>query len=408
MTNLIDRARELDRADTLAHFRERFVEAPGVRAYLDGNSLGRPLKAVAERTAEFIAHDWGTRLIRSWDEQWMEQPRRVGDRIAELTLGASPGQTVVADSTSVAIYKLVRAAVNAGLSKGRNQIVIEEGNFPTDRFIVESVASEHHLDIVWITPDPIRGTTGADVQRAVGKSTALVLLSHVDFRSGALADMEGITKIVKRSGALMMWDLCHTVGVVPMRLDDWGVDLAVGCTYKYLNGGPGSPAFLYVAHEHHGTLEQPIWGWWGVKDVFDMGPRYDAHPGINQFLSGTANISSMIGMQEMLDVIEEAGLARMRDKSRTLTELAIAAYDELLEPRGARLLTPRSHDERGSHISVGHDNFADIIPSLWDGGVIPDFRNPDNIRIGLSPLSTSHEEVIIGMTAIAEALDARG
>lgn len=401
---LLAKARELDAQDKLAHHRNAFVDAPGVKAYLDGNSLGRPLKATAERMQSFIAHDWGTRLIRSWDEQWMELPGQLGDRIGKLTLGAAPGQTIVADSTSIGIYKLVDAAAGFQQPKGRTQIVIEEGNFPTDRFIVEGIASARGMDIVWLKPDPIMGVQATEVAAAVSDKTALVLLSHVDFRSGALADMQGITKVVKQSGALMIWDLCHSAGCVPMQLDEWGVDLAVGCTYKYLNGGPGSPAFIYVAKERIKDLTQPIWGWWGAANVFEMGPEYESDEGIKKFLSGTAHVTSMIGTSCMLDLIEEAGIETMREKSRTLTELAIEAYEVLLAPLGAKLLTPQEHADRGSHISVGHEKFNTVIDDLWADGVIPDFRNPDNIRLGLSPLSTSHEEVIIGMAALAAAI----
>lgn len=404
VTQLFEKARRLDAHDSLAHLKDRFVPAPGVKSYLDGNSLGRPLSATADRMNKFIADDWGTRLIRSWDEQWLEQPTKIGDRIAEITLGASSGQTVVADSTSVAIYKLVDAASAHQKSVGRDEIVIEEGNFPTDRYIVESVASARNMQVKWIRPDKIRGVGSADVASAVSSRTALVLLSHVDYRSGALADMQTITSIVKQSGALMMWDLCHSVGVVPMRLDDWGVDLAVGCTYKYLNGGPGSPSFLYVASRHQARLTQPIWGWWGTKRVFEMGPEYEAAPDIKQFLSGTAHITSMVGMQGMLDLIAEAGLLNVREKSRSLTELAIEAYDLLLADLGVQLLTPRQFDSRGSHVSFGHERFGEVIADLWEQGVIPDFRNPDSIRVGLSPLSTSHEELIVGITAIGAAI----
>lgn len=406
-TDFLAKAHELDKNDPLNEFLAEFQEAPGVKAYLDGNSLGRPLKATSKKMADFIAHDWGTRLIRSWDEQWMAFPEKLGDRIGNLTLGAAAGQTIVAESTSVAIYKLASAAAEHQLPKGRDEIVIEEGNFPTDRFIVEGIAKDRGMKIVWITPDQIAGVQPAEVAAVVGEKTALALLSHVDYRSGALANMQEITQIVKNSGALMMWDLCHTVGCVPMQLDEWQVDLAVGCTYKYLNGGPGSPAFMYVAKELISELNQPIWGWWSAANIFEMGPKYEGDAGIRKFLSGTAHITSMLGTDCMLDAIERAGIDKMREKSRSLTELAIEMFDEVLAPLGVTLLTPRNHADRGSHVSVGHPAFSDAIAKLWEEGIIPDFRNPDNIRLGLSPLSTSHEEVVIGILALADSISGK-
>ena len=250
--SLLDLAGALDAADPLHAHLEAFAEAPGVGAYLDGNSLGRPLKDTPEKLAAFVRDDWGTRLIRSWDEQWMALPMELGDRIGSLTLGAAAGQTVVADSTSVLIYKLMRAGATADPS--RTELVIEAGNFPTDRFMAEGVAAETGMTVRWIEPDPVLGVQIADVVAAISERTALVSLSHVDYRSGALADMPGITTAVHEVGALMMWDLCHSAGVIPMQLDAWGVDMAVGCTYKYLNGGPGSPAFAYLRREHQLSL----------------------------------------------------------------------------------------------------------------------------------------------------------
>ncbi|GAA3939984.1 kynureninase [Microbacterium soli] len=400
--DLMDRARLLDEADPLAHHLPAFADAPGVIAYLDGNSLGRPLRELPETVGAFIRDDWGTRLIRSWDEQWMELPMVLGDRIAEVALGAAAGQTVVADSTSVLLYKLMRAAVAA--RPGRDEIVIEAGNFPTDRFIAAGVAQETGATLRWVEPDAVTGVTGADVAAVVSERTALVVLSHVDYRSGALADMPAITELVHDAGALMLWDLCHSVGVVPMRLDEWGVDIAVGCTYKYLNGGPGSPAFAYLRAEHQGRLTQPIHGWWGAADIFAMGPEYAPVGGIRQLLSGTPPVMSMLAMQPMLDRIADAGIDAVRAKSVSLTDFAVQAYDELLAPHGVRLLSPRDAAHRGGHITIGHDTFQEITKTLWAGGVIPDFRFPDGIRLGLSPLSTSHEETLRGVLAVRDAL----
>jgi kynureninase len=406
---LLSEARALDAADPLHAHLDAFLEAPGVQAYLDGNSLGRPLAVVPERLAAFVREDWGTRLIRSWDEQWMDLPERLGDRIAEVTLGAAPGQTIVADSTSVLLYKLIRAgAAAAGAPAGpdgaRTEIVIEEGNFPTDRFIAAGVAAELGMDLVWVQPDPVRGVTVDDLAPVLSARTALVVLSHVDYRSGALADMAAITAQVHDAGALMLWDLCHSAGSVPMQLDAWGADLAVGCTYKYLNGGPGSPAFAYVRRDLQAQIRQPIQGWWSAADIFAMGPQYAPTPGIRQLLSGTPPVTSMLAMQAMLDLIAEAGMEAVRAKSVSLTDFAVRAADELLAPLGVRLLSPRDSALRGGHITIGHPDFQAVTQRLWGEGVIPDFRFPDGIRLGLSPLSTSHEETLRGVVAVRDAL----
>ena len=358
-TRLLDEASALDAADPLGVHLAAFLEAPGVTAYLDGNSLGRPLRDTPEKLAAFVREDWGTRLIRSWDEQWMALPMELGDRIGRVTLGAAAGQTVVADSTSVLIYKLMRAALGSvqGAGSGRTELVMETANFPTDRFLAEGIAAETGMTVRWIEPDPVHGVTIADVRQAVSERTALVSLSHVDYRSGALADMPGITAAVHESGALMMWDLCHSVGVIPMQLDEWGVDLAVGCTYKYLGGGPGSPAFAYLRHGLQGVLLQPIQGWWSAADIFAMGPEYAPAGDIRQLLSGTPPVTSMLAMQGMLDLIEESTIDAVRTKSTSLTELAVKAYDEVPAPLGVRLLSPRDAALRGSHVTIGHRDF---------------------------------------------------
>lgn len=402
MSDLLTEARHLDARDPLAVHLDAFAPAPGVGAYLDGNSLGRPLRSLPERLAEFVRDDWGTRLIRSWDEQWMDLPTQLGDRIGRVALGAAAGQTVVADSTTVLLYKLMRAGVAA--RPDRSEIVIEEGNFPTDRFVAEGIAAERGLTLRWIAPDPVAGVQVADVEAAVSDSTALVVLSHVDYRSGALADMRAITDAVHEPGALMLWDLCHSVGVIPTELDACGVDLAVGCTYKYLNGGPGSPAFAYVNARHHGVLRQPIQGWMGAGDVFAMSSAYAPADGIRQFISGTPPVLGMLAMQGMLDLIEEATMNAVRTKSKTLTDLVVRAFDEVLAPLGVRLLSPRNAAHRGGHVTIGHPDFGDVTKQLWADGVIPDFRFPDGIRLGLSPLSTSHAEALSGVMAVRDAL----
>lgn len=390
----------LDASDPLAAHRDLFVAAPDVVAYLDGNSLGRPLQASLDRVADFMRDQWGGRLIRGWDEGWMRQSLDVGDELGRVALGAAPGQVAIADSTTVVIYKLVRAALDA--RPGRTEIVIDRDNFPTDRYIVEGIAGDRGLTIRWIDTDPALGVTPELVAEAVGPNTALTLLSTVAYRSGFLAEVEEITTIVHDAGALAIWDLCHSAGVVDTPLDAWNVDLAVGCGYKYLNGGPGAPAFLYVRRELQGVLRQPIQGWLGSATPFEMGQGYEPGGGIRGFLSGTPPMIGLQSMRDMIALIELAGLDAVRAKSVALTEYAIELIDEHLPE--VTLSSPRDAARRGGHVTIDHDRFADLMPGLWQRGIIPDFRRPNGIRLGLSPLSTSFEEVQSGVLAIRDAL----
>jgi kynureninase len=257
MTDLERCAAELDAADPLREYRDRFIRPEGsdVIAYFDGNSLGRPLEVSAERLDHFVREEWAGRLNRGWTDGWLGWPEMLGDRLGRAVLGAAGGQVLVADSTTVMLYKLARAAVSA--RPERDEILLDTDNFPTDRYVLEGIAAERGLRLRWIETDPATGVTRPQVAGAVGPETALVVLSHVAYRSGWIADAESITRAAHEAGALVLWDLSHSVGSVPLRLDDWGVDLAVGCSYKYLNGGPGAPAFAYLRTEHHGTLRQP-------------------------------------------------------------------------------------------------------------------------------------------------------
>jgi kynureninase len=382
----------LDATDPLAQHRDLFVSSPDVVAYLDGNSLGRPLRASIERVTEFMTEQWGGRLIRGWDEGWMQQAQVIGDDLARVVLGAASGQTTIGDSTTVLLYKLVRAALT---ERGdRTEIVIDRDNFPTDRYVLEGVAAELGLTLRWIEPGDVT------VDRIpLSSKTALVVLSHVAYRSGYLADVEDITAAVHEAGALVLWDLCHSAGVVPTQLDAWGVDLAVGCSYKYLNGGPGAPAFAYVALRHQ-SLTQPIQGWLGSKRPFEMGQGYEPADGIQRFLSGTPPVIGMLPMRDMVALIETVGLDAVRAKSVALTSYALELVNEL----PVEVSTPRLAYERGSHVTIEHPRFAELMPKLWARGVIPDFRRPSGIRLGLSPLSTSFAEVELGVAAIAELL----
>ena len=404
--SLQQRADELDRQDPLARYRSLFIGTDTPLSYLDGNSLGRPLKRTAEDIGAFIRDGWGGRLIRGWDEEWLELPQAIGDQLGRAVLGAAPGQTIIADSTTVVLYKMIRAALAAVADPDRNELVLDTGNFPTDRYLVEGIALEEGLTLRWIDADPAAGVTVDQVRQAAGPRTAVVLLSHVAYRSGHMADLPAITEAVHDAGALVVWDLCHSAGSLELDLDGAGVDFAAGCTYKYLNGGPGSPAFAYVNQRHLASLNQPIWGWMGRKDAFEMAAGYEPAAGIRGFLSGTPAIFGMLAMRGTLDLIEEATMAALRAKSVQLTTFAIEIFDAWLAPLGVELSTPRNPGERGSHITLDHPAFAkEDVAGLWDEDVIPDFRAPHGIRVGLSPLSTGFGEVLHGMAAIRDRLN---
>jgi kynureninase len=396
-------ATALDSADPLAAYRDRFVGADSPLVYFDGNSLGRPLKVTGPRLAAFVEEEWGGRLIRGWDERWYGLPRTLGDRLGRVMLGAAAGQVAVGDSTTVLLYKLMRAAVAA--RPGRTEIVLDRDQFPTDRYVAAGVAAECGLTLRWIEVDLAAGVTPDQLAEVVGPQTALVVLNHVAYRSAWLADAPELTRIAQDSGALVLWDLCHSAGVVPVELDAWGVDLAVGCTYKYLNGGPGSAAFLYVAERHQADLTQPIQGWMGAEDPFLMGPSYVPATGIRRFLSGTPAIVGMLALEDMVDLVDEVGLAAIRAKSVGLTEHAVEVSVELLAPVGVVLGSPLDPDRRGGHITLNHPLMREATAVLWERDVIPDYRDPHGLRIGLSPLSTSYAEVRAGLEAVREVLE---
>jgi kynureninase len=407
------RAAALDAADPLAPLRDRFLPAPGVVAYLDGNSLGRPVAEAANRLGEFVHHAWGQRLIRGWTEDgpdgpWMDWPGRVGDRIADLALGAAAGQTVLGDSTTVLLYKLARAAVDAAAAAdpARRVIVAFADDFPTDRYIVEGIAAERGGSVRWLHADLAEGVTPEQVADATGPDTALVLLSHVAYRSGWLADAPAIVAAAHKAGAFVLLDLCHSAGSVPLALDAWGVDLAVGCTYKYLGGGPGSPAFAYLRHGLHHRLRQPIQGWMGRADPFTMGPGYVPAAGIRHLVSGTPPILAAVPLLASLDLLEQAGITAVRTKSAALTAFTLELVDDWLTQHGVEVISPRNPERRGGHVTIHRPGFRDIVDELWARGVLPDYREPDAIRIGPAPLSTSFTEVHDGLAVLRDILGA--
>ena len=382
-------AEELDAADPLGEYRERFALDDASLTYLNGNSLGALPRAVMWRLDHLVREEWGTALARSWDH-WVDLPGSAGDLVGELT-GAAPGQVLVTDNTTVNLYKLASAALEA--RPGRQVIVTDRDNFPTDRYVLEGIAAQHGAELRLLGTDINEGLTPDAVRAAVDEDTALVSLSHVAYRSGALADMAAITEIAHGAGALMLWDLCHAVGAVPVELDACDVDLAVGCTYKYLNAGPGAPAFLYVSARLREVLRQPIWGWFSQRDPFAMGPRYDPAAGIAKFMTGTPSILGTAAVEECAKLLLEAGLSPMRAKSTQLTSYLIDLADAWLVPLGCELATPRNASRRGGHVTYCHPQAERIVSQLAEANIITDYRTPDRVRFGLSPLTTRFTDV---------------
>lgn len=386
-------AQQLDAEDDLASYREAFVFGEPDLIYADGNSLGRLTRQAVERLREVVEVEWGRDLVRGWNAGWYQAPARVGEKIAHL-LGAGPDQVVVSDSTSVNLFKLVMTAL--GMRPERDRIVSDVLNFPSDLYILQGcirlLGDRHRLHLVpssdGITVDQ------ESLLDAIDERTALVTLSHVTFKSGFLHDAATVTERAHRKGALVLWDLSHSVGAVPMELDRWGVDLAVGCTYKYLNGGPGAPAFLYVRRDLQEEALSPIWGWFGQRSPFAFELEYEPVEGVTRFLVGTPPILSLLALESALDPVLQAGMERIRRKSVRLTSYLVYLIDALLVPLGFSLGSPRNPSRRGSHVSIRHPEGYRINRALIEEmKVLPDFREPDNIRLGLAPLYTSFAEV---------------
>lgn len=404
----IERARDLDREDPLARFKQEFMIKDPAMIYLDGNSLGRLPRQTAEHLEHTIGTQWGESLIRSWNDNWYDQAARLGKKIAGL-IGAHPDEVIVSDSTSINLYKLAYAALKA--RENKTEIISDEMNFPTDLYIlqglIKQLGGKHSLHLLK-SPDGISADMAALV-KMVKPSTALVSLSHVAYKSTYMYDMEWVTELAHMHDALTLWDLSHSVGVVPIDLNKAGVDLAVGCTYKYLNGGPGSPAFLYVNRDLQEQLENPIQGWFGEKNPFEFNLNYRKSEGIRKFLTGTPPVISMSGLEPALDMIQEAGMAAIRNKSVKQSEYLLFLVRQLLSGKGVRVGSPDPSERRGSHISLKHNEAYRICkaladPEAGDRVVIPDFREPDNIRLGISPLYTSYEDIFRAILQIEEII----
>jgi kynureninase len=358
--------------------------------YLDGNSLGALPRATPHRVQEVVSRQWGERLIRAWDEGWLDQPLEVGTRLGAL-LGAGAGDVVIGDSTTVCLYKLASAALV--LRPGRRRIVTDFGNFPTDRYALEGIARARGAQLDWLQCDPVLGPSIEDVAAVIDAATALVTFSHVSYRSASVADMAGINRMAHEAGALTLWDLSHSAGSVPVALDEDGADLAVGCTYKYLNGGPGAPAFMYVSSRLLQELDQPIWGWLGRRDPFAMEHGYLPAGDIRRVLSGSPPVLALVAVDEGIRLVAEAGMGRVHAKAMALTDFAIALTDARLGEIGFSIASPRDRLRRGAHVAVAHRDARELCTALIERDVIVDFRRPNLIRIGLSPLTTRFVDV---------------
>jgi len=393
-----DFARALDAADPLGAFRDRFVFADDT-VYLDGNSLGRLPKATPPRLQQMIREEWGRDLIRSWPD-WMELATGVADRLGREVLEVDDGQVAISDSTTVNLYKLINAALDR--RPGRSTILIEKDNFPTDLYVVQGIAQARGMQTTYLESDIDQGIDDRLVRDALDSDVALVVLSHVAYRSGALADMTAITAAVHEAGALVLWDLCHSAGSVRIPLQASEADLAVGCSYKYLNAGPGAPAFLYVRRDLQPELQQPIWGWFSQRGQFDMTQRYTPADGITRFLTGTPNMVGIVAIDEALNTNADAGIARIEEGGRLLTGYALLLAEEWLRPLGFTIASPRQPSRRGAHLTLHHDQAWQVCQAMIARGVVPDFRTPDRLRLGFAPLTTSYDDVWCGLDHIRQ------
>jgi len=387
-------AEALDAADPLAGFRSRFAGAdedgPDRQLYLDGNSLGRMPLATPAAVTRVVEQEWARGLVGSWS-QWIGAATRLGDELGASVLGAGPGQVLVSDSTTVNLYKLLVAGVTA--RPGRDVLVCTVDDFPTDRYVVAGVAEARGMTVREIDAHVDEGLELADLAAALDDRVAVVVLSQVGYRSGALADVAEVTRLVHESGALLLWDLSHAVGAVQVDLDATGADLAVGCTYKYLNGGPGAPAFLYVRRDLQEELRSPIQGWFGQRDQFEMGPTYEPADGIERFGVGTPPVIGMAAVEVGAGLVAEAGIGALAAKGRAMTGLVVALGDEWLVPAGVALASPREEVRRGSHVTFAHPQAWQLTQALVDRSVVPDFRTPDRVRLGPAPLYTRFVDV---------------
>ncbi|MFG2130758.1 kynureninase [Streptomyces sp. NPDC048751] len=393
MSELASTAEKLDAADELAAKRAEFVLDDVV--YLDGNSLGALPASVPGRMADVVHRQWGGLRIRSWDESgWWTAPERIGDRIAPL-VGAAAGQIVVGDSTSVNVFKALVAAVRLA-GDDRDEILVDATTFPTDGYMAESAAR--------MTGRTLRPVTPGEVPGALSSRTAAVLLNHVDYRTGRLHDLPSLTAAMHEAGAVAVWDLCHSAGALPVGLDEHGVDLAVGCTYKYLNGGPGSPAYLYVRQDLQDRFDSPLPGWTSHAEPFGMRPAYEPASGASRGRVGTPDILSMLALEAALEVWDDVTIESVRTKSLALTDFFLRAVTEYAPTGRVESLTPVRHEERGSQVALRCDDAGDVMKRLIERGVVGDFRHPDVLRFGFTPLYVGFTDVERAARVLGEVL----
>jgi kynureninase len=398
-------ALELDKNDALAHFKSRFVITDPDLCYLDGNSLGRLPHETVKAVNDFLTHEWGREVVTGWSH-WVDEAQPAGDLLGRSVLGAAPGQVLVCDTTSVNFYQLCLAAINA--RPGRKTIITDAANFPTDRYILDGIAKQLGLNLVIIdNEDPAisdnERITVDILKPYMSEDVALVTIEVIQYRSGARNDIKSITDFVRSFGAFVVWDASHAAGAIEMDFDANGVDLAVGCTYKYGNSGPGSPAWLYVSKRVQKELQVPIQGWFGNEDQFGMGPDFVKAEGIRGFQIASPSIIGIRGVQTAFSMIEEAGISAIAHKAAVGTQMMIDLYDAWLADLGYTLLTSRDAVERGGHISLGHPQAAQICVALRKFvNVIPDYRTPNTIRLAIAPLPTSYVEIWDGFERLRD------
>ncbi len=403
-------ALELDRKDPLANYRSKFVITDPNLCYLDGNSLGRLPHATVKAVGDFLSQEWGNEVVTGW-AHWIDEAQVAGDLLGRAVLGAGPGQVLVCDTTSVNFYQLCVAAIKA--RPGRKTIITDAANFPTDRYILDGIAKQFGLNLIIIdNEDPAIAEneliTAELLEKYMSEDVALVTFEVIQYRSGARTDIQSITDLARSYGALVVWDASHAAGAIEMNFDACGVDLAVGCTYKYGNSGPGSPAWLYVNKKIQKELQVPIQGWFGNEDQFGMGPHFEKAEGIRGFQIASPSIIGIRGVQVAFSMIEEAGIDVIAAKAALGTQMMIDLYDEWLAPLGYTLLTSRNPKERGGHISIGHPDAARICVALRKfANVIPDYRTPNAIRLAIAPLPTSYVEVWDGFQRIRDLTQTR-
>jgi kynureninase len=403
-------ALELDQNDPLAGYRSKFVITDPNLCYLDGNSLGRLPHATVKAVSDFLSQEWGNEVVTGWSH-WIDEAQVAGDLLGRAVLGAGPGQVLVCDTTSVNFYQLCVAAIRA--RPGRKTIITDAANFPTDRYILKGIAEQFGLNLIIIdNEDPAiaenERITAELLEKYMTEDVAMVTFEVIQYRSGARTDIQSVTDLARSYGALVVWDASHAAGAIEMNFDACGVDLAVGCTYKYGNSGPGSPAWLYVNKKIQSELQVPILGWFGNEDQFGMGPDFMKAEGIRGFQIASPSIIGIRGVQVAFAMIEEAGIDVIASKAAIGTQMMIDLYDEWLAPLGYTLLTSRNPKERGGHISIGHPEAARICVALRKfANVIPDYRTPNAIRLAIAPLPTSYVEVWDGFQRIRDLTQSR-